>query len=664
MFGRSLSRREFLRLTTVVAAGTIAAACTPTTTPPAAGGAAEPAAQPTTAAPAATAKEAPALAALVAEGKLPPLDERLPLNPRILTPIEEIGTYGGDIRCLRVGENYSDWNNQYLYDGGAMWSPDASVIEPNLIESHQYNEAGDQVTMTLRKGLKFSDGAPLTSENFRFWWEDLVENKDAGYSEPYYTIVNQQAMTVEVIDDYSFTCKFVAPHWLFYDIMGPISGGYFFHFCPAHYLKTLHPKYNPDVKDYALLQEKFPSSATNIYCNPDLPVLCAWKTTEYVPGQSLTAERNPYYWKVDPDGKQLPYVDRWVWTQVEDQRVVPIRIVGGEVDFMSRNITFDAFTEIKTAEEQGNYRMILWKVGAGGDPMFIINWNHKDPDIRALFHNRDFKLGMSHALDRETINNVVYLGQGTPSQGVTSPYSPWGRTTEEGKQLMEQWRNLGIEYDVDKANELLDSVGLDKKDADGFRLLANGKRLSLVMITGNAPESRAVDVMEMAVEQWKAVGLDITLNVQEAAAVSERRTTSDYDLDGWDAWTGYHIPTIPDTLYPVGAGYCGMRGTAMWYNTKGEQGEAPDPGDPMDQLIKAYEGMIASTTEEDRNKWVLEGVKIHINEGPFMLAAVNDIPNIVVARKNLMNIPDFAFTGSWTQGAPGCTHPPLYFYKV
>jgi peptide/nickel transport system substrate-binding protein len=253
---------------------------------------------------------------------------------------------------------------------------------------------------------------------------------------------------------------------------------------------------------------------------------------------------------------------------------VPLRIVGGEVDFMARSIPFDAFTEIKTAEEQGGYKMILWRVGAGGDPMFLFNWEHKDPEIRALFRNRDFKLGMSHALDRETINEVVYLGQGTPSQGVTSPYSPWGRTTEEGKALMEQWRNLGIEYDVDKANQLLDSVGLDKKDADGFRLLPSGKRLSLVMITGNLPESRAVDVMEMAIEQWRAVGLDIMLNIQEAAAVSERRTTADYDLDGWDAWTGYYIPTIPIPL-PGWRRYCGMRQTAMGTTPKASRARRP-----------------------------------------------------------------------------------------
>jgi len=660
MSERMISRRDFLRVSALTAAGSLIAACAQPAATPAPGE--EPGAAPTTAAPAVSANEAPALAELVAQGALPPLGERLPLNPRVLTPFEEIGTYGGEIRTINVGEQFSAWNGQYLYEPHRMWSSDASMIENNIIESYEYNETGDEVTFYMRKGLKFSDGEPLTTECVDFAWNDLVMNEDAGYTEPYYLITDEKSMILEVIDDYTYKCKFHTSHWLAADLLTRVD--YLYWFAPAHYLKTFHPKYNPEVEDYALLLEKFPSSSSMMFTNTDLPVLTAWKTVEYIPGQRLVAERNPYYWKVDPDGKQLPYVDKWTLTQVEEQRVVPLRIVGGEVDFMSRYIPFEAFTEIKTAEDQGDYRMILWSVGAGGDPMFLFEWGHKDPEIRELFHNRDFKLGMSHALDRETINDVVYFGQGAPSQGVTSPYSPWGRTTEEGKQLMEQWRNLGVEYDTDLADELLDSVGLQERDTDGFRLLPSGKRLSLVVITSNPPESRAVDVMEMAIEYWRAVGLDITLNLQEPAAVSERRKTADYDIDGWDAWTGYYIPTIPDTLYPVGAGYCGMRQTALWYNTKGEQGEAPTPGDPMDKLLQAYEKMRAATTPEERNKWVLEGVKIHINDGPFMLAAVNDIPNIVVARKNLRNIPDFAFTGSWTQGAPGCTHPPLYFYKI
>ena len=665
----SLSRREFLRISALTGAATVVAACTVAP----AGGTAQPVgAEPTTAPPAQPAEaarfgEAPSLAEQVAAGALPAVEERLPQNPMIIPVAEEIGQYGGIWhRCaVNVGDVPSA--GRLTYEAFVRWNGDASAMVNNLAESYEINDDATEYTFRIPAGMKWSDGEPFTADDIVSWYQDSVLNTDLTPTFPknYLDPANNEPMLVEKADDHTIVFRFASPYGLFLEIVGNAGVEW-----PIHYLKQFHPNYTP----MAELEPKIKAAGftnwwelfgnRNTWQNPDKPSIWAWQPKRVPPDVPSVWERNPYYWKVDPDGKQLPYLDKWVHTQVEDMRVVPLRIVGGEVDFMARSITFDAFTEIKTAEEQGNYRMILWKVGGGGDPMFIFNWEHKDPEIRTLFRTREFKLGLSHALDRETINNVVYLGQGAVSQGVTSPYSPWGRTTEEGKQLMEQWRTLAIEYDVDKANAYLDDCGLDKKDADGFRLLPSGKRLVLVMITGNPPESRAVDVMEMAVEQWRAVGVDITLNVQEPAAVSERRTTADYDIDGWDAWTGYHIPTIPDTLFPVGAGYCGFRGTALWYNTKGAQGEAPTPGDPMDQLIQIYEKMIASTTDEERNKWVLEGVKIHINEGPFMLAAVNDIPNIVVARKNMLNIPPFAFTGSWAQGAPGCTHPPLYFYKV
>lgn len=343
---------------------------------------------------------------------------------------------------------------------------------------------------------------------------------------------------------------------------------------------------------------------------------------------------------------------------------MPLKVVGGEVDFMARSIPFDSLTTLMTSEEQGNYRIIKWSVGGGGDPMIVPNWDHKDPVMRAIIRNQDFRKGISHAIDRETINEVVYLGQGGVSQGVTSPYSPWGRTTPEGIELMDQWRNLAIEYDPDLANELLDSAGLSARDAEGWRMRPDGQRLSIIIITGSSPDSRAVDVLEFVAENWKAVGIETTINSMDWSAFSPRWQAADFDIMGWDAWTGYYIPTIPDTLFPVGSPYWGTPLTNMWFNTKGEEGEEPEPGGPMARMQEAYTQLLTVKTAPEWNQFVLDGVRVHVEEGPFMLAAVNDIPNLVVARPNLRNIPDFAFTGSWAQGAPGCTNPPMYFFKM
>jgi peptide/nickel transport system substrate-binding protein len=606
-------------------------------------------------------RQSPDLQALVQSGDLSPLEERMALEPMVLPAVEEVGTYGGDVRFLNVGESHSAWEYQYLLENPCRWNADATEIQPNLATGFEFSADGMSCTIYLRKGIKWSDGEPFTADTFDFWWNDLVLQEDAGYTEPYWTITAEQSMMLEKLDDFSFKVTFHTPNWLFWNKLGS-SGDYLRMYAPPHYLKPFHPEYNSDVADYTQLVEKFPPSE-NLYIDPALPVVTPWRTTEYSPGQRLVADRNPYYWKIDPEGKQVPYTDTWIMSQVEDPRVVPLRIVGGEVDFLARSIPFDSFTTLKTSEEQGNYRLIQWSVGAGGDPMIVPNWDHSDPVMRDLIRNRSFRLGISHAIDRQTINDVVYFGQGAPSQGVTSPYSPWGRTTPEGEDLMEQWRTLAAEYDPDRANDYLDEAGLDARDQEGWRLRPDGKRLSIIIITGSSPDSRAVDVLEFVTENWKAVGIETTLNSMDWSAFGPRFDAGEYDVFGWDAWTGYYIPTIPDTLFPVGAPYWGTPLTNQWFNTKGEEGVQPEPGGPMARLQEIYANLQAAKTEAEQNQFVLEGVRVHVEEGPFMIAAVNDIPNLVVARPNLRNIPDFAFTGSWAQGAPGCTNPPMYFYK-
>ena len=606
--------------------------------------------------------EAPTLADRVAAGELPAVDERLPKNPMVLTPVEKVGQYGGEMAWVHPTPQLGAYEYQFLNDGPYRWSADASEIEPNLAVAHEYAPDGLSMTLTFREGVKWSDGEPFTAHDIAFWWNDLVMNPDNSFSQPYWTITAEKPLSLEVVDDYTIKVTFNEPHWLFHAQMAS-TGDYMRMYAPRHYLEQFHPDYNSEMTDFGELEQRFTSTG-NLYTNPDLPVLTAWQTVEYVPGQKLVAERNPYYWKVDTEGNQLPYIDRIVLTQVEDPRVIPLKIVAGEVDFMARDIPLDSFSTLKASEEEGNYRVITWKVGAGADPAVILNWDNPDPVMRELIRNRDFRRALSQAYDRQTMNEVVYFELGTPSQAVTSPYSPWGRTTEAGKELMEQWRNLAIEYNPDQANELLDQVGLAERDSDGFRLLPNGERLSLVIITGSSPDSRAVDVLEFVAEGWRAVGIETTINSMDwASGFWPKFTTGEYDVAGWDAWTGYYIPTIPDTLYPIGNAYWGTPLTARWFNTLGEEGIQPDEGDPMERMIEMYNNMLAATAEEERNEWVLEAVKVHVEEGPFFLGTVNDIPNLVVARPNLRNIPDFAFTGSWAQGAPGTTNPPQYFYE-
>ena len=667
-----LTRRELLRVALIGSTGLIAAACAAPPAPAAPAAPANPAPAteatkaPAAAAPAAGeagAKEAPALAEMVKAGKLPALDKRLPPEPMVITPVEEVGTYGGQLAWVIYGPDFGSYESQFLYEAPYRWSADASKVEPNLAIKHEYAPDGMSITVEFRQGIKWSDGEPFTADDIDFWWNDLVLNKEAGYTQPYWTITKETPMKLEKVDDHTVKMTFAAPNWLFHRLMAS-TGDYMRMYAPKHYLQQFHPKFNTAVKDFKDLNTKF-TAENNLYTNVDLPVLTGWRTTEYNPGKGMTAERNPYYWKVDTDGKQLPYIDKIIISQVDDERVIPLKITGGEVDFMARGIPLSSFTTLKTGEATGNFKLIQWKVGAGADPAIVPNWDDPDPVMQKLIRTRDFRLALSYGIDRKTINDVVYFGLGTTSQAVTSPYSPWGRNTDEGKKLMEQWRTLATEYDVAKANKLLDGIGLDKKDSEGFRLRSDGKRLSWVFITGSTAESSAVDVLEFVVEGWKKLGIEVTINSMDwNSGFWPKFSTGTYDMAGWDAWTGYDIPTIPDCLFPIGSAYWGTPLTAEWFNTRGEKGNKPVEGDPMDRMIGMYNKMLAETTDEGQNKYVLEAVKVHVEEGPFFLGAVNDIPNLVVARPNIKNIPNFAFTGSWAQGAPGCTNPQTYFYKA
>ena len=225
------------------------------------------------------------------------------------------------------------------------------------------------------------------------------------------------------------------------------------------------------------------------------------------------------------------------------------------------------------------------------------------------------RLALSHAIDRKTINDVVYFGLGKDSQAVTSPYSPWGRTTDEGKQLMEQWRTLGDRVRRRQGQPAADGAGLTKKDSEGFRLRPDGKRLSWVIITGSTPDSRAVDVLELVAENWKQIGIEATINSMDWNSgfwpkFSPASTTSPVGMPG-PATTFQASPTVCSrSAARTGA----RRSRRRWFNTQGEKGNKPEAGDPMERMIEMYKQYAGGEqTEEGRNKWVLEAVKIHVS---------------------------------------------------
>ena len=419
--------------------------------------------------------EAPMLAELVAAGELPPVDERLPDAPKVKEVVEEIGQYGGTINAFAI--NMDSWNDMTEVIGGSSFLLDLTAdneIIPDLAMGYELAEDGNSMTLLLRPGAKWSDGHPFSADDIVFMFEDMHWNADVN-TWNLYGRVNR----IRKLDDYTVRFEMDTPYPVLPVVMVTWPGGEIASYAPKHYLQKWHIKYNPDAEKIAK-EEGFDSwweafnSHQIFYPTTDTnqPTTMPWKFEN----QTATVkyfQRNPYFYQVDSEGNQLPYIDDVVVTAV-NKEVYQAKIMSGESDIAVASTTTENYSLYKENEQQGGYRVIAVPGVNSSEAGFSINQNHPDPELRKIFNDVRFRQALSTALNREEINETVYFGLGTPRQATTMPsssfYNPeWGE------------EHPYVKYDPDKANTLLDEIGLTARDADGFRLGPDGKTLVLLV---------------------------------------------------------------------------------------------------------------------------------------------------------------------------------------
>ncbi len=592
---------------------------------------------------------------------LPAVADRLPAAPLVLTPVESVGQYGGTLR--NVSPDEMGWLRQLIMiEPWAKWERDVSGVRPNVLEGWVWNDAYTEVTLNFRPGMKWSDGAPLTADDFMFFWNDMVLNEAVPVTFPGGTVVNNEPMTVEKIDDFTIKIGFAAPNPLFMELA---SRGHYNSsqwLVPAHYMKQFHPDYS-DMVDTTELMNRYNTSSR--LQQLDMPTLNAWVVTEYQAGERIVAQRNPYYWKVDTEGHQLPYIDTidtTLATPASSNQAVLLNSIAGNIDFQSRDYALSDIALLMENQEAGNYTVKMWDRGDFAYPWIMLTYDHVDTGIVDLFYEQKFRQALSYAMDRTKINDVASYGLATPRQFALSPESAEFRSPE-GAAFYQEWVNSYIEHDPTLAGSLLDEIGVVDVDGDGFRERPDGTKLQLI-VDIPASDPQTITAMDLIKEDWDAVGLETILNPIEWSAIDARAASGEMMIRAWPSAAGWGLLSAATVWAPIEAFPWSMGGIsiARFYQSGGAEGVAPRPGSMLEKLQTAYAAAIAEVDPVKRDAALLAAYRIHLDDGPITLGTVGEHPAPVLVSNRLHNVPDTGLTGGWDLGFPATADPEQFYF--
>ncbi len=588
-------------------------------------------------------QEAPMLADLVEAGELPPVEDRLPADPLVVDVVEEIGAYGGSLRVMSTNpNNFEDGVNVMGREPLLQFNPeDGQTVEPNLVESWDFSEDGTQLTLKLREGIKWSDGHPFTADDLMFWYEDVLLNDELTPVKPAWTRVEGEIMDMTKLGDYEVQLDFAGPYSSILIRLAAWATSNNF-FLPKHYLSQYHPDYVPADELEAMVAEEGYDEWYELFGarqalgyfdgiqNPDAPTVRAFKSVRST-ADGWVGERNPYYWKVDSEGNQLPYVDEIRVDLVADAEMYTMMALAGEVDLAQWNTSLDNFTLYMEYAEDAGMRVLRHDTAWPSMARYLFNMNHQDPVMRDIFHDVDFRIALSLGIDRDEINEMVFFGMGVPMQNVILP--PDGRFWDEERS------KRYTEYDPERANELLDQVGLDEWGADGYRLRPDGEPMSIEILYWpgeGGPQKRSIT--ELVQHYWEQLGIEVDVQEAERTYQQVRREAADFDMTLW------HTGQMSDPLFILNPWHLvpttwesGAPYWTEWYNTEGESGEVPP--EYIQRLFHLWEVMQTSLSDEEVVAAGNELMDIYI-DNLYSIGTVGLVEWPVLVNEDLRNVPE------------------------
>ena len=610
--------------------------------------------------------ESPLLADLVKAGKLPPVAERLPAEPPVMTGADGIGQYGDT--WLRLTNDPADLSQMsYRFSGPFMvrWSPMGYPIEPHIAKSVDPSPDYLTWTISLRPGLRWSDGAPYTADDIMYWWDE-ANDKSLNSALPAWMLVAGKPGRVEKIDDYHVKFTFPQPYPLFLETLASIN---VLAELPSHYLKQYHPTLgDKDLIAQARVTYKLPSdravySFMKEWQNPECPRMWPWVYRTFKGDPPQVFVRNPYYFVVDTAGNQLPYMDRMQF-DVQDNKLLAVSAANGGVSMQGRFIRFSDYTELTSRSAQAGTNILLWYPATRSN--FVINPNlnrridPKDPATKFksdLLSDKHFRQALSLAINRKDIIRAEQVGIGTPSQVEPGTLSPYGS---------QKLANAYVQYDPKRANELLDALGLKKRDNDGCRTFADGSRMTFFLdstdYTGPGPSQFIVD-------DWLAVGVRTVMRTRARALFYSEKDSGDFDFNIWTGESDYMPLICPRYFIPFSTESFYCVGWSRWYSRGGFYGnpDANKPNcipvpksSPMYQSIEYYEAALRETDPAKQYDLVQQMLDIAA-ENIWSISIATPTPQPIVVSKHVKNVPKVALWGN-TFATPSNAGIETYYF--
>lgn len=605
--------------------------------------------------------ETPELQAMVDAGALPPVRQRVPTQARVIEFEKgfSTGLHGGELRLLMAKQK--DIRQMTVYGYARLIGYNTNLeLEADILKSIDIEE-GRIFTLHLREGHRWSDGHPFTSEDFRYYWEDVANNPELSKGGPPKKLVmDGEPPRVEFPDAYTIRYSWSKPNPYFLPALAGPRPLYIYK--PAHYLRQFHSRYQSEAELGEMIEAYNARNWMSVHVNrdrpykatnPDLPTLQPWYNSTYPPSDRFTFKRNPFYHRIDPNGRQLPYIDRVV-INIASGKLIPAKTGAGESDLQARYLRMDNYTFLKQAEKRYPFEVRLWKIGKGAHVALLPNLNSNDETLRNLMRDKRFRRALSLAIHRFEINQVVYFGLARGSNNTVLPDSPLYKS---------EYQHNWAQFDIKQANAILDELGLQRRDGRGVRIMADGRPLEiLVQTAGESTEQ--TDILELIHDSWLRAGVKL-YSVPSTREVFRNRIFAGDAI--MSIWSGLEngIPTAdssPEELAPTAKYQYQWPKWGQYYESSGQSGEKADDPEVV-ELVELADSWRRTPDREGRLRIWHRMLQIH-SEQLYSIGVINSVQHPVVVNRYLMNVPEVGFYNIEPGAYFGIYRPDTFWFEA